>query len=432
MKIVEKYPFMITVILLVVAILFPRQLTATTLDEVLNQPGLWDATTNTIEEKTGNLRFYWTSERYESARLAEPGHLFWGIPVVEVLLWFNEGVLREIDLSFYNRGDVEPMSEADFSNLVKNATQTVTRRMGFNPMARDGGGGVNTLPRKMLTWIGSNTLYNLEWAVSKGRSKKPFQAEFLRLRMLPYRSKDEIGGRDQKVSAFILMKKTVTCTAGGDAYLADIPMIDQGPKGYCAVAAVERVLRYYGSAVDQHQLAQLTTTQGGTDPISLTKALQRIAQVLRLKITVLQEFTLNGFINLIENYNAVAKQRNVGQLPLPETGRIDMLAFYLRMNPVILVESRIKNPVGVKRFKEHVEESIGRRIPLLWGVMVGIVPEKNLPQGQGGHMRLIIGYNNKTQEIIYTDSWGPGHEFKRMPLDQAYAITTCLMSIQPR
>jgi hypothetical protein len=47
-------------------------------------------------------------------------------------------------------------------------------------------------------------------------------------------------------------------------------------------------------------------------------------------------------------------------------------------------------------------------------------------------MRLIIGYNPNKKEILYSDSWGYGHELKRMPLDDAYTITTGLYTVDPR
>jgi hypothetical protein len=46
-------------------------------------------------------------------------------------------------------------------------------------------------------------------------------------------------------------------------------------------------------------------------------------------------------------------------------------------------------------------------------------------------MRLIIGYNTKTQEILYTDSWGEGHELKHMKADDAWTITSTLTVIEP-
>jgi len=42
----------------------------------------------------------------------------------------------------------------------------------------------------------------------------------------------------------------------------------------------------------------------------------------------------------------------------------------------------------------------------------------------GAHMRLIIGYNENDGEILYTDSWGAGHELKRMDAEDALSITS--------
>ena len=46
-------------------------------------------------------------------------------------------------------------------------------------------------------------------------------------------------------------------------------------------------------------------------------------------------------------------------------------------------------------------------------------------------MRLIIGYNAKTNDIFYSDSWGAGHERKRMSAADAWTITTGLAKIEP-
>jgi hypothetical protein len=64
-------------------------------------------------------------------------------------------------------------------------------------------------------------------------------------------------------------------------------------------------------------------------------------------------------------------------------------------------------------------------------LILGIYPEKGIPQMAGGHLRLIIGYNDETDEIIYTDSWGAGHEQKRMKTPTAYGSTTSLRMIRP-
>ena len=68
------------------------------------------------------------------------------------------------------------------------------------------------------------------------------------------------------------------------------------------------------------------------------------------------------------------------------------------------------------------------RAPRLAGVARDVMCVR--AQG-GGHMRIVIGYNQKTDEVIYTDSWGPGHEFKRMSTANAYTATMHLITLKP-
>jgi hypothetical protein len=74
-------------------------------------------------------------------------------------------------------------------------------------------------------------------------------------------------------------------------------------------------------------------------------------------------------------------------------------------------------------------------VPLLWGLALGQKPEDPpLPMGgqvSGGHMRLVIGYNTAKNQLIFTDSWGAGHELKRMAMLDAYDVTMGLYSMAP-
>ncbi len=108
-----------------------------------------------------------------------------------------------------------------------------------------------------------------------------------------------------------------------------------------------------------------------------------------------------------------------------------MQAIYAAMRPDLLKEARTHNQADVDRFQQLVQDHIDQGIPILWSVILGIVPETMAPKVVAGHMRLIIGYNAGTNEILYTDSWGPGHELKRMPAADAWTITIGLDTIEP-
>jgi hypothetical protein len=97
----------------------------------------------------------------------------------------------------------------------------------------------------------------------------------------------------------------------------------------------------------------------------------------------------------------------------------------------VLREARTRNKSDLTRFQRTLQGTIDQGIPLLWSVQLGLSPEPGIPQSAGGHMRLLIGYNLSTQEVLFSDSWGAGHELKRMPMADAWAITTGLMLVEP-
>ncbi len=85
-----------------------------------------------------------------------------------------------------------------------------------------------------------------------------------------------------------------------------------------------------------------------------------------------------------------------------------------------------------EHFQRKVKEYVDQGIPLCWILYLGMFPEdKDMPQSWGGHMRLVIGYNEDKGEIIYSDSWGEGHAKKRMRLDEAWSMTMGLYSMIP-
>jgi hypothetical protein len=199
------------------------------------------------------------------------------------------------------------------------------------------------------------------------------------------------------------------------------------------VAAAERVLRYYAIEVDQHELAQLSASSAaeGTDPRKMVEGLKRVGTRLGLRIKVLEDFDFDDFLKLVDRYNASAKRAKLPQLTYGHM--VDVGALYDAMDASLLREVRLKQQGDFGRFKSDVTGNVERGFPMLWSVHLGKVPETPaLPQGGGGHMRLIIGYNQATGEVLYSDTWGRGHELKRMKWEDAWTITGGLYLVEPR
>ncbi len=85
-----------------------------------------------------------------------------------------------------------------------------------------------------------------------------------------------------------------------------------------------------------------------------------------------------------------------------------------------------------KEFQKGIQTYIDRGQPIAWALMLGIIPEPEIPQAGGGHMRIIHGYNMKEEKIYYTDSWGKGHEQKEMRMVDAFYVSMAVWAISPR
>ncbi len=105
-----------------------------------------------------------------------------------------------------------------------------------------------------------------------------------------------------------------------------------------------------------------------------------------------------------------------------------------RSSLVELLEGKyVGDRIPDEDFFKMIYKNIEAGIPLLWALTVGQFEEVPPLQEQtsGGHMRLIIGFNKKTNRIIFSDSWGAGHEFKTMDAGDALKATSGLFLLKP-
>ena len=214
-------------------------------------------------------------------------------------------------------------------------------------------------------------------------------------------------------------------------------MVDQGQKGYCAAAVVERVLRYYGHTIDEHEIAQMagTSAQRGTSIDEMIETVKTVGSKCRLGFNSIVSLggSVQGLEKEVEQYNRAAKAMKEREIALGDYIRGNTIyVSELRgaMKPKVLKKMRTKD-ASYKKFLSGVKTQIDQGIPVIWGVTLGIFPEPGVLQSIGGHMRIIIGYNDKTEEILYTDTWGAGHELKRMPRDWAFTITHDAFFLRP-
>ncbi len=415
------------------------------LDALIPLEGAWEMTTAEFEATFSKSRFDWLSPAKETARFFGPGLSIYGgtLKLSEAIVDFKDSKVARLSLSLFNRGDSEELAGnlEQFEKQVAGYRDALTGKVGVKPTERKD--RTSAVGATGFVWMKQPSAYLLEYSFQKEMKTRgvEFQPEFVRLRVVPVPSGGGMAsaaapgaagaGAVTKASLVSNVKKE----DNGDVVIPNVPMVDQGPKGYCVVATAERMFRYMGIPADQHEIAQAAGTQtgGGTSPDKMYEALNKLEGRLRFRMRVIEDWQYAKFEKMLEDYDREAKKRDQKEINTTKYRYTSLDDIYARIDgPTLKVVKTEKDKAGFGKFQRSVASSIDQGIPVMWSVMVGLLPEAAIPQGGvGGHMRLIIGYNAKTSEILFSDSWGAEHALKRMAMDQACAITNGMYYMEP-
>ncbi len=329
-----------------------------------------------------------------------------------VLRWDEEKKLNRVEIIVYNKGDDGDVTQEQFKALLKKMEYTLNELLPVEGKSRKMDKRDTGVKGQTKVWETEECGTWLLESSSTGRGKT-FASEFIRLTI--GESLDKGGAADAARRASL--KANVAKESDGSVWIKNIPMVDQGEKGYCVPATAARVFAYYGmDGVDQHAMAALCQSQsggGGTTMPQMRAALQDLGKAFHFRVKTMEDGSSAEMVSL---YNKEAKKQKARAITARDIymGNIDA---------DILRSARTRNSSKLKKWMSEVKKSIDEGVPVLWSVVLGIFDEQGVPQSSGGHMRLIIGYNPDEETIIYSDSWGAGHARKEMPVEDAYSMT---------
>lgn len=437
----------------------PKKAKPVEFSKALLEQTVWETPIESFKQKNPQLNFKWMSSSKQKLRSEGRNITTFGVPSGELLVNSKSGNVSSFTISYYNRGDNGNISENQFDKLHKQATAAISKATGTSAQDKSTKGAI-TLTKSF--WKSKDTAYQLEKSLTKGR-----KADFLRLRVISLKSSRNSNSTANRSS----LKGNVKRESNGDTYIPNVPMVDQGRKGYCACATAARIYNYYGrDDIDQHTVAKMagSTAATGTQLHLMVNALKKVTDQLDSRVLVLYEYPkglsslpsrnsstqeylraekkltsgLKEFTRDVNAYQQLAKKTDASKIvPFSglKNGRVpsgsyvsyeNMTFFRHKCDPLIYREIMMKKS-SFGRFKSKIKEYINQGIPVGWCLQLGMFKEPGLPQAGGGHMRMIIGYNDKTDEIIYTDSWGAGHELKKMDAGNAFCMTTSTLVLPP-
>lgn len=407
---------------------------------------LFSASANTFVLK--NRMFRWVSSKRDAARYSAFRNpvraTFLGFPVYEAIVSFEGNRPSRFYLSLYNRGDAGPMTYEDFEKLVDSFNAAVTEWTGEKGEEQDGrlasGMMLNANFRVSGPW-----LYTVKWSAS-GRSKRDYKPEYLQFEVEKFNPKEDPRKRSlvrvdrSKMERSADLVDNVEKRPDGTVWIANIPMVDQGAKGYCVAAVAERVLQYYGiENVNQHTIAQLTgMTNAGTSSEAMLDALKKAGSKFGIRVRSRYSAEIESVEDLekmVSRYNRLARKAKKKRISMVQRGNYVLVgATMAQMDPQLFRRLRCEGENReMNSFRKEIRSRVDEGLPTVWCVLLGLVSEKQKTlQPSGGHMRLIIGYNEQDDTIVYTDTWGAGHEYKVMPFEDAWVMTMRTIAINPR
>jgi Peptidase C39 family len=408
-----------------------------------NKETSWTTPSEEFIKKNGSKHIYrWNSKQNKSLHYAanrtKKALYFLDWSVTEADFNFDNKQLNSMSLNIYNKTcatnkqlAVNKNTFLKFVKKIQASLNTFYKAQHSKPSIKL----INSARCYSCVWDTPNAYVVLKWSYD-GANRYNFVAHYATVYI--YKNKQDFNEKNNSKAAPLSLaelKSNIKINKDGDRYL-EIPMVDQGQRGYCVVACAERILKYYKVNMDQHILAQVAnTSSGGTRTTDIESSMKKVGVKCNFRVKELSEYSplvgSSKILSFIKKYNRHAKKARKSKIDVKRVRGYNHL--FRLMDEELLVKTKIDyDKSGFRKFQMRIKENIDKGMPVLWGVMLGMVKEAKIPQNMGGHMRLIIGYNPKTKEMIYTDTWGRGHEFKKISWGKAWAMTSMAYVFIPK
>ena len=300
------------------------------------------------------------------------------------IVFANKGDFKFSD--YPTKGEIQAMQSAierDTDNIIKRISDTLGKPV---KQQYGSGRGIKQLIQRW-DWKGHALLLATQ------------EDEYVSLRITSSASADN-KGRGQKISDAALRKLTtqnITKRSNGDVIIGNIPMVNQGPKGYCVPATFERYLRYMQIPADMYILAMAGQTEigGGT--------------------------SLSAIISSIDGYIS-SQSRTMKQLNQPI--KVRTIQKYIDKGlPMIwtMFSSETYNQYANQRTKARKSVTDWKT----WSneTQTSARSTELAKDMRSAHACMIIGYNKETGEIAVSDSWGPSYKERWITAEQAEQVS---------
>ena len=285
-----------------------------------------------------------------------------------------------LSIIFANKGDFEfdNLSSREQIKAINSAIQKDKKilsnllREAFGKPKRQSFGTGRDLKERVLRWDWRDHAFLL---VSK-------DDEYVGIRVINTKNADNKGRNERFSDAALrkIAKANITKRANGDIIINNIPMVNQGPKGYCVPATFERYMRYMQIPADMYILAMAGQTGigGGTSQKAMRQSVESYlaSQSRRIK-------DINKSIS-IKNVQKYIDQGLPIIWWMYSTNAYNQYA-----------NARTNKRLEVTDWDDWEKKTLSEARDL------DLIKDYST-----AHACLITGYNKSTNEIAVSDSWG--------------------------
>jgi hypothetical protein len=191
------------------------------------------------------------------------------------------------------------------------------------------------------------------------------------------------------------LKNSLVKADNGDVSISHIPMVNQGPKGYCVPATFERAMRTMGLDADMYLLAMVGESQagGGTSVDLLVDNLkhQVLSKGRRVKNEDVEDLRIRDIKRYIDE-------------GIPIMWRMCSMEEYNK-----IADKNTDAREKITDWKAYATKIATENANLA----------KSDKPSSNHHLCMIIGYNEATQEVAVSDSWGNKFEKRWVPISVA-------------
>ncbi|OAI57316.1 hypothetical protein AYO49_00180 [Verrucomicrobiaceae bacterium SCGC AG-212-N21] len=380
-------------------------------NEVLGLPlfgdaALWASPAADVASKLGLKRESETKVQSSFRSYPKDEAKLFGAHPYSIALYADEGKVTSISMVFANKGDLFSSKGSAEMHFDKNTPPEEAAKLLATAMKKDIDAVTATLkgtlgePQKQRFGDGEarRNVFRWDW---RGHSilLSETEGEYVGVQIETAAFADS-GGKMKRTPEDIVrarVKANVETRPGGDVVINDLPMVDQGPKGYCVPATAERAMRYLDVPADMYVLAMAGNTGfgGGT---SVSTLLEGVGRDIKRKGRTFDSWR--------------------GELKIKEIARhID------KGVPIIwgIYSTKEFNATANKRTSERKTVSDWAA----WKAKVTAEAATNSlpPDTEKGHVVLIMGYNKETNEIAFSDSWGERYKERWITIPEGEKIS---------